>query len=379
MHIHTISATPTTKESIFSISRFKTGVKRILRASVRIPRFRKQSLAPAPTPPPIFITSEPLLPQNPADPPIQTANPRHSIGDTSVDDRLFRRFEFVDPNSLTYTPTPAPHRDLVPGSARSSFIPPSPSWIASKVTSELEASSNEAASGLSLEIDGPVQKVPILSLTVPTLPATAPSASLSPLDVHEANEDGHEALTKSQISALPLTSRSSSANSKISFATANSDFSANEFSGMQFFQDTPPPRPEPTPAAPAPAPYVPSTPVIEQNEAFLFALESAPNVLYSKWKQYGQLGVLGWCAEFSELIDHLKDLGFNGNMFVTTRSQALKTCEEILKLELIHEVKMQIIVMYLSYQIARLRRFLDGDRVWTDYPEPQFPVNVPTG
>lgn len=92
-----------------------------------------------------------------------------------------------------------------------------------------------------------------------------------------------------------------------------------------------------------------------------------------------QLGVLGWCAEFSELIDHLKDLGFNGNMFVTTRSQALKTCEEIMKLDLIHEVKMQIIIMYLSYQVARLRRFLDGDRVWTDYPEPQFPVNVPTG
>lgn len=59
-------------------------------------------------------------------------------------------------------------------------------------------------------------------------------------------------------------------------------------------------------------------------------------------------------------------------MFVTTRTQALKTCEEILKLDL--DIKMQIIVMYLSSQVARLRRFLDGDRQWDDYPEPQFPL-----
>jgi hypothetical protein len=63
-------------------------------------------------------------------------------------------------------------------------------------------------------------------------------------------------------------------------------------------------------------------------------------------------------------------------MFVSTRAQALKTCEDILKLNL--DIKMQIIVMYLSYQVARLRRFLDGDRVWTDYPEPQFPLNPNT-
>jgi hypothetical protein len=71
------------------------------------------------------------------------------------------------------------------------------------------------------------------------------------------------------------------------------------------------------------------------------------------------------------LIDNLKELGFHGNMFVTTRTQALRTCEDILKLKL--DLKMQIIVMYLSSQVARLRRFLDGDRPWDDYPEPQFP------
>ncbi|KAJ6621112.1 hypothetical protein B0H10DRAFT_2163242 [Mycena sp. CBHHK59/15] len=118
-------------------------------------------------------------------------------------------------------------------------------------------------------------------------------------------------------------------------------------------------------------PYVPLPGVVEQNEAFEFALSAAPNVLYARYKQYGQLGVLAWCSEFGELIDNLKELGFVGNMFVTTRTQALQTCEDILKLKL--DLKMQIIVMYLSSQVARLRRFLDGERAWDDYPEPKFP------
>ncbi len=86
-----------------------------------------------------------------------------------------------------------------------------------------------------------------------------------------------------------------------------------------------------------------------------------------------QLGVLAWCSEFGELIDNLKEMGFAGNMFVSTRSQALKTCEEILRLRLT-DVKMQIIIMYLSSQVSRLRRFLDGDGVWDDYPELTFPL-----
>lgn len=73
------------------------------------------------------------------------------------------------------------------------------------------------------------------------------------------------------------------------------------------------------------------------------------------------------------MIDNLKDLGFAGNMFVSTRTQALKTCEEILKLHL--DIGMQIILLYLSSQVARLRRFLDGERVWDDYPEPSFPID----
>lgn len=83
--------------------------------------------------------------------------------------------------------------------------------------------------------------------------------------------------------------------------------------------------------------------------------------------------MLGWCSEFSELIDNLKQLGFNGNMFIATREQALRTCGDILRLQL--DIRMQIIVMYLSSQVARLRRFLDGEKNFDDYPETDFPVD----
>ncbi len=117
-------------------------------------------------------------------------------------------------------------------------------------------------------------------------------------------------------------------------------------------------------------------------------------MLYARYKQYGQvrlhsfdlrepysdvnaqLGVLAWCSEFGELIDALKTLGFQGNMFVSTRTQALKTCAEILRLRL-PDVQMQIIIMYLSSQVARLRRFLDSDTQWDDYPELTFPLEPP--
>ncbi|KAF8167707.1 hypothetical protein B0H34DRAFT_27016 [Crassisporium funariophilum] len=148
-----------------------------------------------------------------------------------------------------------------------------------------------------------------------------------------------------------------------------------DYGNVQWFQD-PPPRLPPQAEHPPPQSYVPSAAVIEQNEGFQYALSAAPNVLFQRYKQYGQLGVLAWCSEFSELIDNLKDMGFHGNMFVTTRTQALKTCEEVLQLLKIHmeEVRMQIVKMYLSSQVARLRRFLDGDRTWNDYPDSTFPL-----
>ena len=75
------------------------------------------------------------------------------------------------------------------------------------------------------------------------------------------------------------------------------------------------------------------------------------------------------------MIDALKNLGFEGNMFVSTRTQALKTCEDILAMNLNEEIEMQIIVMYLSSQVARLRRFLDSDAQFEDYPQPKFPID----
>ncbi|KAI0963938.1 hypothetical protein AcW1_000881 [Taiwanofungus camphoratus] len=143
-----------------------------------------------------------------------------------------------------------------------------------------------------------------------------------------------------------------------------------DYTGYEWFKD-PPPRPEPAP--PVMDNYVPDRGVIEQNQIFDYALKSAPNVLYGRFKQYGQLGVLAWCSEFSELIDAIKTLGNAGNMFVTTRTQALKTCEEILRLKL--KVDMQIIVMYLSSQVARLRRYLDAEGHFDDYPQPSFPLD----
>lgn len=42
---------------------------------------------------------------------------------------------------------------------------------------------------------------------------------------------------------------------------------------------------------PAVQPYIPDEDVIKQNEAFDFALKAAPNVLYGRFKQYGQVCV----------------------------------------------------------------------------------------
>jgi len=149
------------------------------------------------------------------------------------------------------------------------------------------------------------------------------------------------------------------------------------FKGRKWFQDTEdiPHRAQTQPSAPQTVgtQYAPLPDVIERNNAFIYALESAPNVVYERFKQFGQLGVLGWCSEFSDLIDDLKGLGLHGNMFVNTRAQALQTCQELLRLKL--DIGMQIIIIHFSSQIRRLRRFLDGETDYDDYPETQFPID----
>ncbi|KAI0322161.1 hypothetical protein OF83DRAFT_1049912 [Amylostereum chailletii] len=143
------------------------------------------------------------------------------------------------------------------------------------------------------------------------------------------------------------------------------------YESYEWFKDPPPPRQAPTPAPP-PSNYAPPPGIVDENQMLEFALQSAPNVLYGRFMQYGQLGVLAWCAEFSEMIDSLKRLGLDGNMFVSTRTAALQACEDILRLQL--DVKMQIILIHMCSQIARLRRFLDVERQWEDYPTFDFPL-----
>ncbi|KAG9055230.1 hypothetical protein FS842_002760 [Serendipita sp. 407] len=108
----------------------------------------------------------------------------------------------------------------------------------------------------------------------------------------------------------------------------------------------------------------------------MYALKSAPDVLMEQYKAFGQLGVLGWCSEFSELIDELKEFGSQGHMFTDTREQALETCTDLLhSLVADMDVKMQIIVMFLSFQVQRLRKFLDASTEFDDYPQPNFPIH----
>jgi hypothetical protein len=60
-------------------------------------------------------------------------------------------------------------------------------------------------------------------------------------------------------------------------------------------------------------------------------------------------------------------------MFTDTRDQALETCTYLLD-ALVNrmEVRMQIIVMFLSFQVQRLRKFLDASTEFDDYPQPEF-------
>jgi len=152
---------------------------------------------------------------------------------------------------------------------------------------------------------------------------------------------------------------------------------AFEYSGHQWLQNRPTPQEVNLPDPPTPKmPFSGSPDALVKNDELIKALKAAPDVLYERFCQFGQLGVLGWCAEFSELIDEVKALGFSGEMASATRDCALETCREILKLNL--EVKMQLIIIYLSGQISRLREFLDETEN-DDYPVPTFPLPSSSG
>ncbi|CAE6493765.1 unnamed protein product [Rhizoctonia solani] len=118
--------------------------------------------------------------------------------------------------------------------------------------------------------------------------------------------------------------------------------------------------------------YVPTAEVIERNELIIKALKNAPGALHTRFRHFGQLGVLGWSSEFSELIDEIQRCGLERHMFTTTRAQALSTCKALLRLHI--DIRLQMISMFLCSQIARLRRFLDAETEYTDYPTPDFPL-----
>jgi len=141
----------------------------------------------------------------------------------------------------------------------------------------------------------------------------------------------------------------------------------------QWFAERPViPAQAPAAAAGEPSPKIqPSDSALASNGAIVYALQIAPNILRTRYDAFGELGVLGWCDEFRELIDAIIETGFEGALFTSTREVALTTCTQLLRLDI--DIKMQIIIIYLSAQVARLRRFLDGDLQYEDYPDLSFP------
>jgi len=135
--------------------------------------------------------------------------------------------------------------------------------------------------------------------------------------------------------------------------------------------------------------FDPTPEMVENNEMLASALQASPGILHERFQQYGdvrslaserrplfvpyshssflpllsfsflKLGVLGWCNDFKELVDAIKDAGVGGTLFVATRDQGLETCRQVLSMEL--DIKKGMVLLYLSTQVSRLRRFLDGE------------------
>ncbi|KZV74923.1 hypothetical protein PENSPDRAFT_154890 [Peniophora sp. CONT] len=149
------------------------------------------------------------------------------------------------------------------------------------------------------------------------------------------------------------------------------------YDGYDWFKEPAPARPPPPSQEPPPPQFIPQQDVIEQNAQLEYACAAMPNVLTQRWKAFGQVGVLGFCSEFEELHEAVKRLGVDGNMFVQTRTAALTACSTILELELLQDVRLQIILLLLSGLIQKLRRFLDPEPIkpYDDYPQINFPID----
>ncbi|KAL0578510.1 hypothetical protein V5O48_003503 [Marasmius crinis-equi] len=443
---------------------------------------------PEPEPEPVESSQEAQAEETPAEVVTETSTEDSTTPTNPV------AYEFVDPSKLCCDPSPLIGGELFGGSARSSFVPPSPSWLSRNVPqlevsdsvtqntpgseglitppspaplpipprivisscpqatntpplSPLEAadfwlkrldtaapsrrhsrisnisnlsrkSSAASISGLFSSTDHRSDSknatlTPVLLFTSPSPEQTPPSPPAIPLSSSSFGFAEHdllqtptfetpsstfdprgdlEATSPPYTSAQPalssnllnllsvicaearITMEEHGGNDTWGKRTDVVDFGGEvDYSGMQWFTEPPPEQAVPKPQQQQLQAYDPEPVVVQQNEHFGYALSASPNVLYGRWKQYGQLGVLGWCSEFAELIDNLKDLGIQGNMFLETRKKALEACRDIMKLKM--DIRMQIVVMYLSAQVQRLRRFLDPDNVYDDYPEPAFPLD----
>lgn len=230
---HYPSAAPTSRESVFSIDRITTNFKRVFKRAVRAPTSRKSRRQPnAPSPPPIIVTTVAEAFRH--NPPAPDHGPRSTNKPLEGPEPLFLNqhstYTFVDPSTLTRTPSA--HRLGIPISESTAFLPQSPSWILSKVV-EFESHRNSGI-GLSLEIERQIQKVPtppalLVASRIAFAPGSTTSLPLSSLDVHE---EGHEITSnfpfgRNNLHSIPLASRTNSQQSKLSFTTANSEFSAN--------------------------------------------------------------------------------------------------------------------------------------------------------
>ncbi|KAF8323238.1 hypothetical protein DL93DRAFT_2070840 [Clavulina sp. PMI_390] len=154
------------------------------------------------------------------------------------------------------------------------------------------------------------------------------------------------------------------------YATLDGSMSALQgaVGGRRWLENRPPPPEIPRTPSP-PMPYSGSPEAIALNRRIMDSLKVAPEVLFSRYHEFGQIGVLRWCRDFEDLIGEIMKLGNSGDMADRTRDHALEACEEILKVDIPNST--QLVLRCLTNQIHQLRDFL-GVNDATDYPQRAF-------
>jgi len=84
--------------------------------------------------------------------------------------------------------------------------------------------------------------------------------------------------------------------------------------GIDFsYKKNPPDQPQPE--QPPQSQYQPSPFVVEQNEGFIYALSIAPNVLYQKYKEFGQVTISPFLIYEVKILTIGKKVGRAGLVF----------------------------------------------------------------